>query len=172
MRIVRAEAKKRAHHGEAVILFAVGGTTFAIAAARVAEIRDTSGLEPLHTGYLHAKFSKFKYKLQRESRTYFVVDGATHFHMLPTRSTRMLVLRDSAAAVLVDAIDRMTEISTLHALPRAFTGDERTWYRGLAILKDDIVPVVNADAFLGKAEATVLAAAVGKVSVAKGVAAG
>ncbi len=171
MRIVRAENRKRSHRGEAVILFSVGGTTFAIAAAAVDEIRDLSALEPLRIGYLHGKFNKFRYTLQREGRTCFVLDAATHFHMLPTRPGRLLVMRDIPAGVLVDGIDRMTEISSLHALPRAFTGEERNWYRGLAILKDDVVPVVNPESFLTKAESTVLNAAVGKVTLAKGAAA-
>jgi len=160
------------HHGEAVILFASAGITFAISAAAVDEIRNTSGLEPLRAGHLGPKFSKFKYTLERDGRTYFVVDANEHFHALPTRHTRLLVLRASPTAILVDGIDRMTEIASLHALPRAFAGDERNWYRGLAVLKDSVVPVVNADAFLSRAECTILKAAVEKMGAAKGVVAG
>ncbi len=170
MTIVRANRRKRTHRSEPVVLFSSGGMTFAIAAAAVEEIRGTSGLEPLRTSFLHAKFSKFKYTLEREGRTYFVVDVNTHFNLGPSRHTRLLILRDWPGAIMVDAIDRMTEVSSLHALPRAFTGDERTWYRGLAILGDDVIPVVNSDTFLTKAECTVLRAAVGKVSLAKGAA--
>ena len=172
MRIVRREARKRAHRGESVILFSVAGTTFAISAAAVEEIRGVSGLEPLRSGYLHPKFAKFKFRLERDGRTYFVLDANAHFHILPTCHDRLLVLRDRPAAVLVDAIERITEITTLHALPHAFEGDERTWYRGLAVLKDTVVPVVEPDAFLTKAECTVLRAATGKVSLARGAAAG
>lgn len=171
MRIVRAETRKRVQHGEAVILFAVGGTTFAISAADVDEIRDTSGLEPLRPAHLGPKFAKFKHTFQREGRTYYVVDANTHFHILPTRQTRLLVLRGAPAAVLVDAIDRMTEIATLRALPKAFSGEERDWYRGLAVLKEDVVPVVDAGTFLTKAENTVLKAASEK-QAAKGAVAG
>lgn len=171
MRIVRAETRKRAHHGEAMILFAVGGTTFAIAAADVDEIRDTSGLEALPASHLGPKFAKFKHTLQREGRTYFVVDANTHFRVLPTGHSRLLVLRGSPAAVLVDAIDRMTEIAVIHPLPKSFTGDEREWYRGLAVLKEDVVPVVDATAFLTKAESTVLKASAEK-QAAKGAVAG
>lgn len=171
MRIVRTENRKRSHHGEAVILFSVGGTTFAIAAGAVEEIRDLSGLEPLHVGYLHGKFSKFKYTLRHEGRTCFVLDAATHFHMLPTRPGRLLLLRDTPAGVLVDGIDRMTEITRLHALPRAFVGEERNWYRGLAVLQEEVVPVVKPESFLTRAESTVLNAGAGKVRLAKGAAA-
>ncbi len=171
MRIVRAETRKRVRHGEPVILFAVAGTTFAISAADVDEIRDVSGLEPLPPAHLGPKFAKFKHTLQREGRTYFVVDANTHFRALPTHHTRLLVLRGAPAAVLVDAIDRMTEIAALRPLPNAFTGEERDWYRGLAVLKDDVVPVVDASAFLTKAESTVLKATLEK-QAAKGAVAG
>ncbi len=154
-----------------MILFSVAGTTFAIAASAVEEIRSVTGLQPLPAGYLQPKFSKFKYRLERDGRTYFVVDANTHFRILPTNHDRLLVLRDRPAAVLVDAIDRMTEIAAVHPLPKSFTGDEREWYRGLAVLKEDVVPVVEAGAFLTKAESTVLKAALEKPA-AKGAVAG
>ena len=172
MRILRAESRKRMHHGEAVILFAAAGTAFAISAAAVEEIRNTSGLQPLRAAHLGPKFAKFKHTLERDGRTYFVVDASEHFHAPPTRHTRLLVLRASPVAILADGIDRMTEIANLHALPRAFTGDERHWYRGLAVLKDNVVPVVNADAFLSRAECTVLKAEVEKMVAAEGMVAG
>lgn len=154
-----------------MILFAVGGMTFAISAAEVEEIRSVSGLEPLRGGFLPAKFSKFKFRLQRDERTYFVVDANSHFGIPVSNHDRLLVLRERPAAVLVDAIDRMTEIGAVHPLPKAFSGEERDWYRGLAILKEDVVPVVNAGAFLTRAESTVLRASLEK-QVAKGVAVG
>lgn len=159
MRITRTEKKARARRGEPVILFNVGPVTFAIAADAVDEIRNLDGLAGMNCGYLHTRLSKFKYTLERGPRTYFVVDANLHFHMLPSRATRLLVLRGSPAAVLVDSIDRMTEIATLHALPRAFQGEERQWYRGFAVLQDRVVPVVKPEAFLSKAEFTVLKAA-------------
>ncbi|HYX70030.1 MAG TPA: hypothetical protein VE825_12910, partial [Terriglobales bacterium] len=113
MRIVKAETRKRVHHGEAMILFAVAGTTLAISAADVDEIRDTTGMEAFRVSHFGPKFAKFKHTLQREGRTCFVVDANTHFRVLPTRHTRLLVLRGAPAAVLVDGIDRMTEIATI-----------------------------------------------------------
>ncbi len=154
-----------------MILFSVARTTFAIAASAVEEIRSVSGLQPLPAGYLQPRFSKFKYRLQRDGRTYFVVDANTHFRILPTNHDRLLVLRDRPAAVLVDAVNRMTEIAAIHPLPKAFTGEEREWYRGLAVLKEDVVPVVDAAAFLTKAECTVLKAVLEKPP-AKGAVAG
>jgi chemotaxis signal transduction protein len=154
-----------------MILFSVAGTTFAITASAVDEIRSVTGLKPLQAGYLHGKFSKFKYRLERDGRTYFVVDANTHFRILPTNHDRLLVLRDRPAAVLVDAIDRMTEVAAVHPLPKSFTGEEREWYRGLALLQEEVVPVVDAAAFLTKAESTVLKAALQK-QPAKGAVAG
>jgi chemotaxis signal transduction protein len=48
------------------------------------------------------------------------------------------------------------EISALHALPRVFTHEERSWYRGLAVVNGAVVPVVNHHAFLNKGELDVL----------------
>jgi hypothetical protein len=59
---------------------------------------------------------------------------------------------------MVDGIDRMQEIHSIHTLPDAFLGEERCWYRGLTLLKGKVVPVVHADAFLTKAETTLIMA--------------
>lgn len=143
---------------EDVILFTVGGFKFAIAAAAVSEIRSMEGLTRFFGGTGHKAMTKALYTLHRNGVPYFVVSGAQHFHLPPSKPTRVLVLRHAAAAVLVDSTDRMVEIAVLHALPLAFTADERHWYRGLAILNDDAIPVVNPSAFLSKGEAAVLRA--------------
>jgi chemotaxis signal transduction protein len=69
-------------------------------------------------------------------------------------------LRGSAAAVLVDHTDRIIEIGAVHALPRAFQGEERQWYRGLAMIDERVVPVVDPAAFMSKSEHAVLQAAI------------
>jgi chemotaxis signal transduction protein len=81
-----------------------------------------------------------------------VVNAARYFHLTGAKPGRVLVLRKSAAAVLVDSTDRIIELTVLHALPHAFTADERTWYRGLALINDEVLPVVDHNAFLSKAE--------------------
>jgi hypothetical protein len=53
----------------------------------------------------------------------------------------------------------MQDLAAIHALPAAFSGEERRWYRGLAVIKGKVIPVVNESAFLSKAEAVLLAAA-------------
>jgi hypothetical protein len=62
------------------------------------------------------------------------------------------------AGVLVDSIDRMAEIAAVKPLPRAFHGDERCWYRGLALIGERAVPVVDPAAFLSKPDLAMLRA--------------
>jgi len=72
-----------------------------------------------------------------------VVEGNMHFHLPNSHVQRLLLLRDFPVAMSVDMVNRMAEITHLHALPRGFQGEERDWYRGLALLEEDVVPVVN-----------------------------
>lgn len=135
-----------------MILFTVSGHKFAIAASAVKEIRGRQGLHDFHFGGISARVEKLRFTLDRNGATYFVVDAARHFRLQPSLADRVLILRNSAAAVLVDSTDRMVNIFALHALPRAFTGEERIWYRGLAVISGEVVPVVNPAAFLSKSE--------------------
>ena len=77
-----------------------------------------------------------------------VVSGCAHFGLRVTRPTLVLILRQIRAAVLVDSIERMAEIPSVYALPQAFHGEERQWYRGLAYLEDRVIPVIKPDGFL------------------------
>lgn len=156
-----------ARHTDAVILFSVGENAFAISATAVDEIRNTDGLQPIRARQIG--YRKVTHLLARDGKTYCVVDGNAHFGILPSRTTRLLVLRNSSVAVLVARIDRMTELSGMHALPQAFAGEERNWYQGLAVLgegtTEEVVPVVNPQAFLSREEAqSVLAEAAGVAS--------
>ncbi|HSA93551.1 MAG TPA: chemotaxis protein CheW [Terriglobales bacterium] len=160
MRIARKESRRaRGRRSEAVILFAVGSATFAIAAQAVDEIRSTQGLCPLQLPAGHSHLAKVRYTLERGSRTFYVVDMARHFRVIETAPNRILLLRGVPVALLVAGVDRMTEIVSVRALPRAFRGEERRWYRGLALVGDQVVPVVNPEAFLSRAEQMVLGAA-------------
>lgn len=141
---------------EDVILFTIGEYRFAITAHGVREIRNMDGLRKFSGGYRHDRLSKVEFTLERNGVSYFVIDGARHFGLPPAKPSRVLILRHTLAAVLVDSTDRMTEISVLHELPQAFSGEERSWYRGLAVMNGEVVPVVNQAAFLSKAEALVL----------------
>jgi chemotaxis signal transduction protein len=141
---------------EDVIVFAVGGFKFAIAAGAVKEIRGMEGLQAFTLGGISAQIAKLNYTLERAGSTYFVIDAAKHFGLPPSQPSRVMILRNTTTAVLVDSTDRIMEISTLHALPRVFTHEERNWYRGLAVVNGEVVPVVNHNAFLNKAELDVL----------------
>ena len=67
-------------------------------------------------------------------------------------------LPDSLVALMVDGIDRMMQISAVITMPHAFSGEERKWYRGLAVMEGKVVPVINPDSFLSKGEIAVLEA--------------
>jgi chemotaxis signal transduction protein len=152
-----------------VIVFTVGGFRFAIAANAVSEIRGLEDLRRFSLGTSYLRAAQVDFTVERNGTIYFVVDAARHFRLPPSKPTRVLILRQTAAAIQVDSTDRMMEISVLHALPQAFRGDERNWYRGLAVMDGDVVPVVNHDAFLSKAEMAVLKSAVQQVKGAAAV---
>ena len=154
MREQRPPSRPGVHEG--VILFSVGGFKFAIAAGAVKEIRGMEGLNKFSLRGMPGRVEKLRYTLERGGTTYFVVDSARHFRLTQASPARVLILRNSSTAVLVDSTDRMIDIFALHALPRAFTGEERVWYRGLAVVNGEVVPVVNPSAFLNKAEQEVL----------------
>ena len=154
-----------------MILFTVCGFRFAIAASAVSEIRGLEGLQRFAWGLpggSYLRSTQVEFTVERNGTIYFVVDAARHFRLPPSSPTRVLILRPVAAAIQVDSTDRMMEISVLHALPQAFSGKERDWYRGLAVIGGDVIPVVNQHAFLSKAEMAVLKTAIQR---AKGVAA-
>jgi chemotaxis signal transduction protein len=167
MRPARDKKTRSSRRSEPVILFTVGATRFAIAANAVDEIRNMDGLQPAPPAR-HPKLAKIKHLLEREHKMYFVVDANLHYHMFPSKHARVLVLRDSVVAVLVDNIERMAEITLLHPLPHAFTGEERGWYRGLVVLDEQVVPVVSPASFLSKAEHSLMSAALTEKPVQRG----
>ena len=150
MREQRPRPRPGLHEG--VILFSVSGFKFAVAAGAVKEIRSMEGLQDFTLGAISARIEKLRHTLERGGTTYFVVDAARHFHLPPSSPSRVLILRNSPTAVLVDSTDRMMDIFALHALPRAFAGEERVWYRGLAVVNGEVVPVVNPGSFLNQTE--------------------
>ena len=147
--LARRASRSRPRQGEAVILFTVNAHRFAIAASAIDEIRNAESLESIPGGTRIAKVSQ---TLKREGRRFFVVDAGLHFRLPPLRPARVLLLRNSAVALAVQTTDRMTEVAALHPLPQSFHGEEREWYRGLALIGDDVVPVVNPAEFLSAFE--------------------
>lgn len=154
----RSETRIKSPQADAMILFSVGGSTFAVEAAAVDEIRNTDGLKPVRS----AGCENVMHTFTRDAKTYLVVDAYAHFGIMRSRAARLLVLRDTCVAVLVDRIDRMTEVGAMHALPQGFGGKERQWYRGLAVLGEGplatVVPVVDPTAFLNRQQAELIVA--------------
>jgi chemotaxis signal transduction protein len=148
---------------EDVIVFAVGGYKLAIAAGAVKEIRGMDDLHPFKLGGISAQITKLKYTLDRNGATYFVIDAAEHFRLPASNASRVMVLRNMPTGVLVDSTDRIMEIAALHALPPAFTHEERGWFRGLAVVNGLVVPVVNHNAFLNRPELEIVRAGLERV---------
>jgi chemotaxis signal transduction protein len=136
------------HKAETVILFVVAHQMFAIAAASVQEIRSTDSLAGAASEIEQTELWKVRHTLERNRRTYYVVNAGVHFHLPVTRPALVLIMRQLRVALLVDRIERMVEVSGVHPLPLAFSGDERCWYRGLAYLDDAVIPVVQPSGFL------------------------
>jgi len=143
-----AAKPRRARASEAVILFCIANQTFAIAADAVQEIRSTDSLGGTAIEIEQAEVPKVRHLVERARRTYYVVSGCAHFGLRVTRPTLVLILRQIRAAVLVDSIERMADVATIHPLPRGFQGQEQKWYRGLTYLEDRVIPVINPGGFL------------------------
>ena len=165
----RNDNRSRRTSRETIILFSVSGAKFGIAASAVEEIRDLAGLQKLALGAAQQRFAKVKQTIERQDKTYFVVDACEHFHLSLARPSRLLILRHAAAAVIVDAIDCMLELHSMQPLPKAFAGEECKWYRGLALVKGKVIPVVRPEAFLSRPEVALIEASLretaGRVAV-------
>ena len=144
----RGTLSRRLRKPETVVLFVVAQQTFAIAADAVQEIRSTDSLAGAATEIETPEVPKVAHYFERGRQAYYVVSAGKHFGLPVSRPALVLILRQRRAAVLVDRIERMTEISSLHALPLAFTGEEKHWYRCLAYVDDAVIPVVNPGGFL------------------------
>ncbi|HYL67721.1 MAG TPA: chemotaxis protein CheW [Candidatus Limnocylindria bacterium] len=154
MKIASQDAgkSKRTRRSEPVILFSVAHQTFAISADSVQEIRSTDSMAGAANEIEQPLLAKVRHTIERAHRKYFVVNACTHFNLPITRPTLVLILRQLRVAVLVDKIERMAEINAVHALPRAFIGEERRWYRGLAYVEDHVIPVIEPAGFLTRKE--------------------
>lgn len=158
MSVASERNEKTARRGkpEAVILFWVANQMFAIAAESVQEIRSTDGLADAANEIDQQVVPKVRHILAWSRRTCYVVNAGAHFSLPVSRPTLVLILRRMRIAVLVDRIDRMTEIPAVYPLPQAFRGRERRWYRGLAYIDDSVIPVVEPSGFLSAEEFSVL----------------
>lgn len=137
---------------EPAVIFSVSNQTFAIAADAVQEIRGTDSLGEAAMELEGTDVAKVRHSLERGKRAWYVVNAAMHFGLRISRPTLLLILRQIRAAILVDRIERMAELSAVYALPRGFSGEERRWYRGLAYFEDHVIPVIQPSGFLSAEE--------------------
>ncbi|MHB8412648.1 MAG: chemotaxis protein CheW [Candidatus Acidiferrales bacterium] len=150
MKIVSGQLQppRRRDRSEPVILFVVAEQMFAIAASAIHEIRSTDSISAAASEIVVKDMPQVRHRLRRGCKLYYVVNACAHFGLPASRPTLVLVLRNSRVAVLVDQIDRMETMSRLMPLPQSFSGPERTWYRGLTLIGESVVPVLNASGFL------------------------
>jgi hypothetical protein len=139
---------RRERRPEQMILFSIARQPFLIAPEAVKEIRSTDGLTGVVIEFENSAIAKVRHLIPHVHGSRYVVSGCAHFHLPTTRPTLALILRQFRAAVLVDRVERMAEIPAVYPLPRAFSGEERIWYRGLAYLEEHIIPVVQPGGFL------------------------
>jgi chemotaxis signal transduction protein len=156
-----SRAGRRSSRSEPVILFSIAGQVFAINANAIQEIRTTDSISAAATDVSASGISKVRHRLRRGHKNYNVVNGCAHFGLPASRPTQVVVLRNHQIAVLVDSIDRMETMTFLMALPPGFGGPERLWYRGITLVAQNVVPVVNPAGFLTEQEIAQLDAAAG-----------
>jgi chemotaxis signal transduction protein len=151
-----APSKVRAVRTEQIILFRVSGQLFAVSSASVQEVRSVDSLSGASTKLDTPALRKVRHIVQRGDKTLFVVNATMHFGLPLSPGTLVFVLRGTRTALLVDAIEKMTSMTRLQALPRAYCHEERQWYRGLTALDQTVIPVVNPEGFLTAEELALL----------------
>lgn len=161
MKIAPSESRpgRRVSRSEPVILFSIAGQRFAINANAIQEIRTTDSISAAASEASSTGVAKVRHRLRRGRKTFHLVNGCVHFGLPASRPMQVVVLRNHRVAVLVDSIDRMETMSILMALPPGFCGPERLWYRGITLIAEHVVPVVNASGFLTEQELAQLDAA-------------
>lgn len=145
---LRRPEPRPAPPGEPLILCNVGPHTIAISAKAVEEIREIRDARP----FAVAGVSKVGLTFKWEGKRYFIVDAGMHLGVSASGPKRLLLLRDAILGLSVDSIAGMAEVVAIHRLPRAFQGAERSWYRGLAVVGTQAVPVINPETLLTQLE--------------------
>ena len=149
-------AKPRSPRAEQIILFRISGQLFAVSSASVQEVRGVDALAGMASEIPLSTIRKVRHSVRRGDSTLYVVNGGIHFGLPASAATLVFFLRNTRIALLVDAIERMTSMTTLQAMSHAFCHDERRWYRGLTALDQMVVPVVDPNGFLSLEELTLL----------------
>jgi chemotaxis signal transduction protein len=153
---VSVPQKSRPVRTEQIILFRASTQVFAISSASVQEVRSVDSLAGVAADLNEPTLLKVRHAIRRGDRNLYVVNAALHFGLRASHAALILLLRRSRVALLVDGIEKMTTMSRLQALPSAFCHEERAWYRGLAVLDQNVIPVVNPSGFLTAEELALL----------------
>ena len=140
----------RARIRETVVLFMVGSHRFAIAANAIEEIRGIERLMPLAPGAGGSRAARHTFDAR--GRRFLAIDAHLLLRMAEAPPQHILVLGGADVGVLVGAVDRMHDIRDIFPLPHALRGEERKWYRGLALIGGQITPVLDPAAFLPASE--------------------
>jgi chemotaxis signal transduction protein len=151
-----APVKAAPSRTEQIILFRAGNQIFAISSASVQEVRSVDSLAGAAVDISESSLAQVRHAIFRGDRNLYVVNAPLHFGLRPTPSALIFLLRNSRVALLVDGIEKMTTMSRLQALPGAFCHEERRWYRGLTVLDQNVIPVVNPAGFLTEEEISLL----------------
>ena len=141
---------------EQIILFRASNQLFAISSASVQEVRSVDSLAGAAVDVNESGLAKVRHAIHRGDLNLYVVNAPLHFGLRPTPASLIFLLRKSRIAILVDGIEKMTTMTRLQALPGAFCHEERTWYRGLTVLDQNVIPVVNPAGFLTAEEIALL----------------
>lgn len=167
MKIAPSErrATRRASRSEPVIAFSISGQAFTISANAVQEIRTTDSVAACAIEISVADKPKVRHCLPGGRGATYIVSGWLHFGLSASRPAQVILLRNSRVGVLVDSIDGMETMRILMSLPAGFCGLERSWYRGVTILGENVVPVVSPSGFLSAREMDELDAEAGSGSV-------
>lgn len=155
---MRLATPQKAHpvRAEQIILFRAGSQVFAISSASVQEVRSVDSLAGAAVGVNEPSLLKVRHAIRRGDRNLYVVNAPLHFGLRATPSALIFILRKSRIALLVDGIEKMSSMTRLQALPGAFCHEERVWYRGLTVLDQNVIPVVNPSGFLTIEEISLL----------------
>jgi chemotaxis signal transduction protein len=156
---VAAPARPSPTRSEQIIVFRLCGQFFAVSSASVQEVRSKDSLSGASVEINAPGLRKVRHVVRRGDRSLFIVNGALHFDLPASPGTLVFVLRKTRTALLVDGIEKMTSMTRLQALPQSFCHEERSWYRGLTALDQEVIPVVNPEGFLSSEELALLDAA-------------
>jgi chemotaxis signal transduction protein len=157
---------------EQIILFRCSTQVFAVSSASVQEVRSVDSLAGSPQEIHEPTLPKVRHMFRRGESNLYVVNAAIHFGLRPSPASLIFLLRKARTALLIDAIEKMTTMTRLQALPGAFCHEERVWYRGLTVLDQSVIPVVSPEGFLTEEELFRLDAAVGRMAVPESTVAG